>query len=99
MQMASLSLAFILGSLSSAQQPDLANVRYGPHERNVFDLYKAKSTQPTPLVIFIHGGGFTHGDKGQINPILLEGCLTKGISVAALNYRYSTQAPYPAPMA
>ena len=87
----------------AAQQPglpaaDVSNAAYGPHERNVLDLWRAKSERPTPLVIFIHGGGFSKGDKSGLSPILLEECLRRGISVAAINYRYSTQAPYPAPM-
>jgi acetyl esterase len=79
-------------------QPEVANAAYGPHERNVLDLWKAKSNRPTPLVIFVHGGGFNKGDKSGISPILLQEALRRGISVAAINYRYSTQAPYPAPM-
>jgi acetyl esterase/lipase len=78
--------------------PDLGAVKYGPHERNVLDLWKAKSEKPTPLVIFIHGGGFRGGDKSNINPILLRHCLESGIAVAALNYRLSQHAPFPAPM-
>src|SRR5581483_6833527 len=78
--------------------PDVANARYGPHERNVFDLWKAKTGRPSPLVIFIHGGGFTAGDKTALSPALLNGCREKGIAVATINYRYSTIAPYPAPM-
>jgi len=79
--------------------PDLTNIPYGPHERNVLDLWKAKSSKPTPLVIHIHGGGFTQGDKSTVGRLILDGCLNNGISVASINYRYSTQAPYPAPMA
>ncbi|MCX7012360.1 MAG: alpha/beta hydrolase [Candidatus Sumerlaeota bacterium] len=79
-----------------SHKPDMANVAYGPHERNVLDLWKAKSDRPTPLVVHFHGGGFTQGDKTWISPILLEICLKQGISVATANYRYSTQAPYPA---
>ncbi len=78
-------------------QPDMANVAYGPHERNVLDLWKAQSAEPTPLVVHIHGGAFVHGDKSSISRGLLELCLKKGISVATINYRYSTQAPFPAP--
>jgi hypothetical protein len=33
----------------------------------VLDFYQAKSEQPTPLVIYIHGGGFVGGNK-NINP-------------------------------
>jgi acetyl esterase/lipase len=78
--------------------PDLANVKYGPHERNVLDLWKARSDQPAPLVVFIHGGGFRGGDKSNLAPGLLDLCLKSGISVAAINYRLSHQAPFPAPM-
>jgi acetyl esterase/lipase len=79
-------------------QPDLQNVSYGPHQRNVLDLWKAKSDVPAPLVVFIHGGGFRGGDKSNLAPALLAGCLERGISVAAINYRLSQQAPFPAPM-
>src|SRR5262245_17494699 len=78
--------------------PDLTNVKYGPHERNVIDLWKAKSDKPTPLVVFIHGGGFRAGDKSQLDADLLAKLLDAGISVAAINYRLSQHAPFPAPM-
>lgn len=78
--------------------PDHANVRYGPHERNVFDLWLAKSGKPTPLVIYYHGGGFRGGDKNSIHVDLLNKLRAGGISVAAANYRLSDTAPYPAQM-
>ena len=63
----------------------------------MLDLWKAKSDKPTPLVVHIHGGGFVAGDKTYLAPALVELCLERGISVATINYRYSTQAPFPAP--
>lgn len=77
-------------------QPDMADVKYGPHERNVLDLWKAKSDKPTPLVVFIHGGGFRGGSKEALSPVLLEGLLAKGISVMAINYRLSPEVTFPA---
>ena len=77
-------------------KPDLADVKYGPHERNVLDLWKAKSTSPTPLVVFIHGGGFRGGSKEALSVALLEGLLMKGISVMAINYRLSPEVSFPA---
>src|SRR3954452_9291155 len=71
--------------------PDIANEHYGPHERHVLDLWKAKADQPTPLVVYIHGGGFRAGSKETINPALLSGLLAKGISVMAINYRFSPE--------
>jgi acetyl esterase len=76
--------------------PDLANVSYGPHERNVMDLWKAKSEQPTPLLVFIHGGGFRAGSKEAIQAGLLDGCLRAGISVVSINYRLSPEVSFPA---
>ena len=52
---------------ANSLKPTHADVRYGPHERNVFDLYLTKSTKPTPLVLYIHGGGFRSGDKRSLN--------------------------------
>jgi acetyl esterase/lipase len=86
------------GKQGDRPKPDVADEKYGPHERNVLDLWKAKSDTPTPLVIFIHGGGFRGGSKENLSPILLEKCLKAGISVAAINYRLSQHAPFPAPM-
>jgi acetyl esterase/lipase len=76
--------------------PTQPNVKYGPHERNVLDFWQAESKQPTPVLVSIHGGGFVAGDKSVPAP-LLKDCLAAGISVAAINYRYSTQAIAPAP--
>jgi acetyl esterase len=79
-------------------KPNIENVHYGPHERNVIDFWRAKSDGPTPLILHIHGGGFVAGDKTGTPVPLLRYALEHGISVATMNYRYSTIAPYPAPM-
>lgn len=82
------------GKGQPASAPTEQDVSYGPHERNVLDFWKAEGEGPRPLVIFIHGGGFTAGDKskwregGEI-PRLLE----NGISCAAINYRFRKDAP------
>jgi acetyl esterase len=80
----------------SKPPPDLSNIHYGPHERNVLDLWKAKSEKPAPLVVFIHGGGFSQGSKEGLSPALLRGCLEAGISVMAVNYRLSPEFNFPA---
>ncbi len=67
----------------------MANLKYGPAERNVLDFWQAKSDKPTPLLFFIHGGGWMGGDKAGI---AVEPFLKEGISVVAINYRYISQA-------
>lgn len=64
-------------------EPQL-NVPYGTHPRQVLDFYPAKSDKPTPVVFYIHGGGWRGGDK-KTNP---QAFLDQGISVVAINYRY-----------
>src|SRR5947209_7502059 len=76
--------------------PDLADVKYGPHERNVLDLWQAKADRPTPLVVFIHGGGFHAGSKEAVPPPLVTGLLAEGISVMSVNYRLSPGVAFPA---
>lgn len=79
---------------SGGPEPTLADVKYGPHERNVLDFWKAKSDQPAPVVVFIHGGGFKAGDKSGVRgDRLLRECLEAGVSFAAINYRFRTTTP------
>jgi hypothetical protein len=59
--------------------PTHLNVAYGPHKRNILNLWLVKSDKPTPLVIRIHGGGFMSG--GPTPPVMLEEYLKAGISI------------------
>lgn len=83
-------------NVATKPAPSLANVKYGPHERNVLDLWQAKSAQPAPLVVYIHGGGFRAGNKETMSAGLLAGLLAQGISVMAINYRLSPEVSFPA---
>ena len=80
-------------------KPTHADVAYGPHERNVLDFYEAKSDKPTPLVVFIHGGGFVGGNKNSVNPTMVVASNEAGISVASLHYRFvnGTDVIFPTP--
>ena len=82
---------------SKSLEPTQANVAYGTHERNVLDFYKAKGDGPRPLLVYIHGGGWTGGDKKQ-DPKGFQPFLDKGISYAAINYRLTPDNPLPAPV-
>ena len=71
------------------------NEKYGDHPRNRFDIWLAKSETPTPLVVYIHGGGFFGGDKSKyFDSEDLVRFLDAGVSVATINYRFMTEAPY-----
>ena len=84
------------GQAEDRLEPDVSNEQYGPHERNVLDVWFADTTQPTPLVIYIHGGGFVSGSKDNLNQGIIRKFLDSGIAVAAVNYRFLENAPLPA---
>ena len=80
---------------TAAAEPTLKAYSYGPHERNVLDLWQAKSATPTPLVVWFHGGGFDRGDKKDIQSLPIDALLEAGVSVISANYRLTPQAKYP----
>ena len=81
---------------ANAPKPDHSEIKYGDHQRHVFDLWLVKSSKPTPLAIYIHGGGFSSGSKEKIRVDELKALLDAGISVASINYRYKQIESLPA---
>jgi hypothetical protein len=66
--------------------------RYSTDEKNTFDILMPRSDTPTPLVIYIHGGGFVGGDKADAFRSRREDIvyfLKNNIAFASLNYRFS----------
>jgi arylformamidase len=96
-------LLLLIGTLQLAHaadkpKPDLADVVYGSEDRNVLDVYLAKTKAPSPVMFVIHGGGWLNGSKEGVHPNIVKSCLSKGITVVSINYRYSSMAPLPAPV-
>lgn len=87
----------LLRAVEVPEKPTFAEVKYGPHARNVLDFWQAEGAGPRPLLVYIHGGGWTSGDKKQ-DPKNFRPFLEKGISYAAINYRLTTESPLPAPV-
>ena len=77
--------------------PSHANVAYSEHAPCQLDIWIAEGDGPRPLLIYIHGGGWTAGNKTR-NPAHVQPFLDKGISYAAINYRHTPQHPLPAPV-
>lgn len=72
------------------------NIPYGnePARQN-FDLIlpAQKKSQPFPLVIWIHGGAWMLGIKEWDNVKYL---VKHGYAIASVDYRFSTESPFPA---
>jgi len=75
-----------------AIQPTLKDVAYGKHPKQVLNFWKAESATPTPVLFFIHGGGWTAGNRSSGLAGLLPVMLKSGISVVSVEYRFISEA-------
>lgn len=58
------------------------------------DIYQPVGvTKPTPVVVWIHGGSWLGGSKNDCRANFL---VTAGFTTVSINYRLSTEAPFPA---
>jgi acetyl esterase/lipase len=75
---------------------DLAYVTNG-HDRQKLDLYlPEKAAAPTPVIVWIHGGGWVSGDKKENGAPGTVSHTARGYAVASINYRLSGDALFPA---
>lgn len=77
----------------------MIEIAYGSHPRQTFDWYPASVSPGTLTVLAIHAGGWCGGDKrdyANLHPSYVNAFLAEGWAVACMNYRYSTDAPWPA---
>ncbi len=69
-------------------------------QKHLLDIYVPPDTkEKMPLVIFIHGGGWLSNDKyadmGYMRKTVAE-IISSGFAMASIDYRFSTQAVFPA---
>ena len=77
---------------SKGPAPTHSDLQYGDHKNTVMDVWLAEAKHPTPVVVAIHGGGFTGGDKSKYHGCdELRACLDKGVSFISINYRFRNQ--------
>ena len=104
--LSSLLLVALTGTAQAADDGAVAdgirtikNVPYvpGANAGRQLDLYLPELSADTPpLVILIHGGGWNAGDKGDFGGACRE-FVKRGYAAASLNYRFSSEAIFPAP--
>ncbi|NQV27783.1 MAG: DUF1080 domain-containing protein [Rhodopirellula sp.] len=72
--------------------PTEYDVAYGPHPKQLLHFWKAESDQPTPVLFFIHGGGWMAGGRLSGLTTMLQEMLDAGISVVSVEYRFIPEA-------
>ncbi len=90
----------LMATVSS--KADQLDVAYGKDSKQKLDVYSAEvaggnSTTPSPVVIWVHGGGWRNGDKDNRSGTHL--CKTwakEGITTVNLNYRLTPDVVHPA---
>ena len=66
-------------------------------EAQYVDLYVPDTAEPAPLFVLIHGGGFAFNDaQSRQAQFMYRYFRDHGFACASVNYRLSTQAPFPA---
>jgi arylformamidase len=84
------SLEAVVGK-DSVVKKDLA---YGKEEKQKLDVYAPKDAKALPVVMYIHGGEWTKGDKAEVSykPKFFT---ENGVVFVSVNYRLSPAAKHP----
>jgi acetyl esterase/lipase len=82
-----------------ALTPSLVDVSYcspgGVPQR--LDLYFPSTPGPWHVLVYVHGGSFTAGDKRKGSGLIdIPRMVEQGFAVAAVNYRLMPEYPFPA---
>lgn len=69
-------------------------------KRHLLDIYLPPAAKgPLPLIVWVHGGAWMHNDKyadmGYMKNTV-KSFIDSGYAVASIDYRFSTDAPFPA---
>jgi acetyl esterase/lipase len=89
----------VAGDHLAGTTPDEADVAYGPAPEHLLDVYLTSATERRGTIVFVHGGGFTSGDKetltaGTFGPVLAQ--LARGFDLVSVDYRLAPLHPFPA---
>jgi len=90
-------------ALSASVPAAACDLAYGPHERHGLDLYGEAGGALKPVLLFVHGGAFVGGDKGNpSDPKLWHNgsvgrmAARRGWIGAVMNYRLAPHHQWPA---
>ncbi len=85
----------VINLAAQSLKPNYANVEYASVNgiSLTLDIYlPQQATNPFPIVVWIHGGGWQAGSKEGVNGTWL---LQKGFGIVSINYRLTDKAIHP----
>lgn len=97
--------AALYAPLHVALQHEAVDVRrdqaYGPHDRHRADVFMPRASGAArPLIVFVHGGGFTRGAKSTAGQFYYDNigywAAENGLVGVTINYRLAPEFKYPA---
>ena len=80
--------------MSSAEILVTTGLAYGPHERQLLDVFRPARDRGAPLVLLVHGGGWSGGCREQYWRTALP-LAEAGIASASIGYRLLPDAAWP----
>lgn len=82
-------------TVSDDDVSETRDVRYAAGDRHTLDVYRPRLTGGAlPLVVFIYGGGWNSGSKGEYE-FVARPLVRRGMVVVVPDYRLSPQVAYP----
>ena len=81
-------LAFLACAATAFSQSVKSNIPYveNGHARHVLDVYAPANAKNLPVVFWIHGGGWSQGDKTDVK-LKPQWFMDKGFVFVSTNYR------------
>ncbi len=71
---------------------------YGPHARQVMDVFAPEQARNAPMLVFVHGGAFVRGER-DLSPYVHANVTAEfaahGYVAASVGYRLAPDAPWP----
>ena len=77
-------------ALPALAAPKATTIRLGPHPRQALDLYGAPGLGDAPVLLFVHGGGWSFGDNRAVNS-LPDYAARHGFLLASAGYRLAPE--------
>src|SRR5262249_34672642 len=62
-------------------------------------IYRPSDAPALPVVVYLHGGGWTIGSVEHFDPIVRQLANASGAIVVSVDYRLAPEPPYPTPLA